>query len=191
MPVSLADGTTLRLRIGTPEDEDELLAGFEEFSDESRYRRFFTAKPHLSEPMLEHLVAVDLERHVAIAAFDPARPSAAGGADGAGVGVVRIIRDDPAGGEAEFSIAVIDAYQRHGVGRVLMEAAAVVAEHLGIHHIHGTVLAENLAMRQLATSLGAERTEVDDPSILDYEIDVGAVLAEIDEPRRRELGRLW
>jgi protein lysine acetyltransferase len=189
--VSLADGTHLRLRIATPADEGELLAGFEEFGDESRYRRFFTAKPHLTEPMLEHLVAVDRERHVAIAAFDPQRTSSAGGGDGAGVGVVRIIRHDVHATQAEFSIAVVDAYQHRGVGRLLMEAAVVVSDVLGIRRLRGSVLAENLTMRRLATSLGAERAEVDDPAVLDYEVDVVRLLGELDDEWRKELATLW
>jgi GNAT superfamily N-acetyltransferase len=189
--VSLADGTRLSLRIATPADEGELLAAFEEFGDESRYKRFFTAKPYLSEPMLEHLVAVDRERHIAIAAFDPQWPSSAGGEDGAGVGVVRIIRHDAGADRAEFSIAVIDAYQHRGIGRLLMESAAVVSERLGIRRLRGSVLAENVTMRRLATSLGAERTEVDDPAVLDYEIDVSQVLDALDDERRKELALLW
>jgi GNAT superfamily N-acetyltransferase len=189
--MSLADGTRLRLRVATPADEGELLAGFEEFGDESRYKRFFTAKPYLSEPMLEHLVAVDRERHIAIAAFDPQRRSSAGGEDGAGVGVVRIIRHDAGAHRAEFSIAVIDAYQHRGVGRLLMEAAAVVSDLLGIRRLRGSVLAENVTMRRLAASLGAERTEVDDPAVLDYEVDISRVLEQLDDRRRKELAALW
>jgi GNAT superfamily N-acetyltransferase len=189
--VVLPDGAPLRLRIGTPDDEGELLAGFAELGAESRYRRFFTAKPHLSESILEHLVAVDRERHVAIGAFDPARPSAAGGSDGAGVAVVRIIRVQPDSEDADFSIAVIDAYQGRGIGPVLMQAAAVVADQIGVKRLHGTVLAENQPMQHLAKSLGAERIAVDDPSIHDYAIDVHAVLAELGEERRVELSRLW
>jgi GNAT superfamily N-acetyltransferase len=187
----LPDGTGLRLRIGTPEDVDELLAGFDQFSDESRYKRFFTAKPHLTEPMLEHLSAVDRERHIAIGVFDPGRPSLAGGEDGAGVGVVRVIRESRDAKEAEFAIAVVDEYQHRGVGRLLMEAAAVVADRLGIVSLHGTVLAENLPMRRLATSLGAAQTEGDDAAVLEYEVDVAGALAALPADRRQALDSLW
>jgi GNAT superfamily N-acetyltransferase len=187
----VSDGTCLRLRIGTPEDVAELLAGFERFSDESRYKRFFTAKPHLTEPMLEHLVAVDRERHVAIGAFDPACPSPAGGEDGAGIGVVRVIRETGDAKQAEFSISVVDDYQHRGVGRVLMEAAAVVADRLGIVSLHGTVLAENLPMRRLALSLGATQNEVEDAAVLEYEVDVAETLAALPADRRQALESLW
>jgi GNAT superfamily N-acetyltransferase len=190
--VSLADGSPLRLRIGTPADQGDLLAGFEEFSDESRYRRFFTAKPHLSEPMVEHLVAVDRERHIAIAAFDPTRRSAAGGVDGAGVGVVRLIRHDASDDHAEFSIAVIDSFQHRGVGRMLMAAAAVVAERIGIRHLRGTVLAENRGMRALAVSLGGvAHVAPDDQGVLDYQIEVVPVVEQLDADLRAELAEIW
>jgi GNAT superfamily N-acetyltransferase len=189
--LSLADGTPLRLRIGTPGDEGELLAMFQEFGAESRYRRFFTAKPRLTRPLLDHLVAVDRERHVAIAAFDSSRPSAAGGVDGAGVGVVRIVRSDADEDDAEFSIAVIDAYQGRGVGRCLLQAAAVVADQIGIRTLRGSVLAENLPMRRLALSLGATVAEVDDPAVLEFVLDVGAMLDAIDDVRRKELATIW
>jgi GNAT superfamily N-acetyltransferase len=187
----LPDGTCLRLRIGTPEDVAELLAGFERFSDESRYKRFFTAKPHLTEPMLEHLSAVDRERHIAIGAFDPGCPSPAGGEDGAGIGVVRVIRESRDAKEAEFSIAVVDAYQHRGVGRLLMQAAAVVADRLGIASLHGTVLAENLPMRRLASSLGATQTEGEDAAVLEYEVDVAEALAGLPADRQEALDSLW
>jgi hypothetical protein len=45
----LADGTSVRLRLLRREDRAKLLAGFARLSDESRYSRFFTATPRLSE----------------------------------------------------------------------------------------------------------------------------------------------
>jgi RimJ/RimL family protein N-acetyltransferase len=183
--VTLRDGSTLRLRLGTPADADELLAGFKELSDESRYRRFFTAKPQLTEATFEQLTHVDREHHVAIGAFDPATPSSVGGADGIGVGVARVIRDGDQPESAEFAIAVIDPYQRRGIGHELLQAALVVSDRLGVRWLRGTVLAENQPMRRLAMALGAERTPNADPGMLEYTFDVPAVVGALDSERRR------
>ena len=64
----LRDGTPVRLRVIGPADRARLAEGFAKLAPESRYRRFFTAVPRLSERMLERLVATDGYNHVAIGA---------------------------------------------------------------------------------------------------------------------------
>jgi hypothetical protein len=45
---TLRDGSRIRIRPLEPDDRDELAAGFERLSPESRYRRFFGPMKQLS-----------------------------------------------------------------------------------------------------------------------------------------------
>src|SRR5664280_2084082 len=70
LPVAavLRDGTPAVVRAGgAPGDRDLLLAGFEQFSAASRYHRFLTVVPTLTEGMLHRLVdEVDGRDHVVV-----------------------------------------------------------------------------------------------------------------------------
>ena len=66
------------------DDAPGLAEAFEQLSETSRYRRFFTAKPHLSEQTLAFLTDVDHHDHEALVAVAPD--------SGQLVGVARFIR---------------------------------------------------------------------------------------------------
>jgi GNAT superfamily N-acetyltransferase len=51
--------------------------------------------------------------------------------------------------QAELAVAVVDRWQRHGVGRRLLEALGDLAVELGYVEIYGDVLAENEVMVRL------------------------------------------
>ena len=65
---TLTDGTPVRLRPLGPADRERLRAGFERLSPESRYRRFLSPTPRLTERMLTYLTDTDGWNHVAIVA---------------------------------------------------------------------------------------------------------------------------
>src|SRR5680860_710762 len=56
---TLEDGTTLVIRPIRPEDKPLLLDGFNRLSERSRYFRFFTKLPTLSDNQLHYLTEVD------------------------------------------------------------------------------------------------------------------------------------
>ncbi len=92
--VTLPDETTVGIRLADQADRDALLAGFERLSPTSRFRRFFTGIPYLSDQMVDRLTAIDQHHHVAVGVFDPTRPSDIDRPDGLGVGVGRYIVSD-------------------------------------------------------------------------------------------------
>ncbi len=148
-----------------PDDGDKLRAAFERLSPESRYRRFFTAMPHLSESMLHHLLDVDGVDRVAWAAIDP-------DAEGEpGVGVARYFRLDGRPDAAEMAVAVVDDYQHRGVGSLLLRHLNQTAREQGITHFVGTVLADNRPMLDLLESVGGSYL-LEDPGVLRLEIDI-------------------
>ena len=93
------------VRAIAPEDRDELAAGFERLSPESRYRRFFGAMPRLSSRDLDRLTQVDHHDHEALVAVEEA--------SGRGVAVARFVRTQP--DEAEPAVVVADDWQRRGL----------------------------------------------------------------------------
>jgi GNAT superfamily N-acetyltransferase len=176
LEVTLDDGTHLRLRLGTPADREALAAGFERLSSASRLHRFFTAMPRLAPHFLDHLVDVGGDRHVAIAAMDVGREAEAGEpGDGLGVGVARYIVDAKDPTRAEAAVAVVDAYQRRGIGRLLVEALVAHAASHGVRTFTAHVLVQNEGMRRLLTELGAKpRPDPDERQLLKLEVPVAA-----------------
>jgi len=125
-------------------DRDALRAGFERLSAESRYRRFFTPMPTLSNRDLDYLTRVDHHDHEALIALDAP--------DGHIVGVARFVRTGP--NEAEPAIVVADDWQGRGLGRRLMGALADRALEEGVSRFRAPVLAENEAALRMLGSLG-------------------------------------
>jgi GNAT superfamily N-acetyltransferase len=145
---TLADGARLTLRPIAPEDREELAAGFERLSPESRYRRFFGPMKELAPGELDHLTQVDHHDHEALVAVDEAT--------GQGVGVARYIRTGPA--EAEPAVVVADAWQRRGVGTRLLHLLADRAREEGIAVFRAPVLARNDEALALLRRLGETHT---------------------------------
>ncbi len=145
----LADGTAVRLRLLRPDDREKLLAGFAELSDASRYTRFFTAMPDLSDRMLERLLHTDERDHLAIAAEAGDVPSASA----PGYGVARFIRLEETPDVAEAAVVVIDRMQRRGLGKLLLARLAVAARERGITRFRAEVLRTNRAVVALLDDL--------------------------------------
>jgi GNAT superfamily N-acetyltransferase len=110
--LKLADGAEVVIRALQREDRAGLKAAMARLSDESRYLRFATAKPRLSERELDHLVDVDHHGHEALVAIDAAT--------GEGVAVVRYVRLNGEPGAAEVAATVIDDWQGRGLGGAML-----------------------------------------------------------------------
>ncbi len=96
--ITLRSGHRGLVRALRPEDAPGLAEAFEQLSETSRYRRFFTAKPHLSEQCLAFLTAVDHHDHEALVAVAPGSGQLAG--------VARFIRSPRAPDFAELAVTV-------------------------------------------------------------------------------------
>ncbi|GAA5137341.1 GNAT family N-acetyltransferase [Pseudonocardia adelaidensis] len=115
---------------------DAVFAGL---SPRSRYLRFHSPVPHLPESVRARLVDVDGRRHAAVVAE----------AGGLGpIGLAQLFGDGH--GTADIAVAVMDAWQRRGIGRRLLTALAALAEEIGYTELRGSVLPENVAMQRLA-----------------------------------------
>jgi len=118
---------------------DEVFAGL---SAQSRYLRFHSPVSQLSGPMRRRLTDLDGRHRAAVVA------EAADGPTRTPIGLVRLA--EIGDGSADVAIAVVDAWQRRGIGGRLLGAAVELAETLGYTELRGLVLPENDAMRQMA-----------------------------------------
>ena len=78
---------------------------------------------------------------------DTGRPEMSA-SDGAPVGIARFVRTDDESA-AEVTVAVVDAWQHHEVGTVLLAALARRAGELGVRRLHGDVASDNFAVLEM------------------------------------------
>ena len=146
----LKDGSELRARPIRPEDEDLLQDTFSRMSERSVYFRFFSPLKRLPDSLAHKLSHVDYSDRFALVATGQA-----GGA-GSDQRILGVARYDRAPGTeiAEVAVAVVDEYQRQGLGAGLLAALAQVAGEHGIKSFTLIVLPENQSMFKLLASMG-------------------------------------
>lgn len=153
------------MRLIRPEDKGLLVEGFEHMSFESRRLRFMGARSCLSEKDLSLFTDVDQEDHIAIGAqdLDTLRP----------MGTARCIRA-PGTTRAEAAVTIVDEYQHHGLGTLLLRRVAEAARERGITTLRFVMSSDNGCMRHLAERLGGiGRTRMEQGSVtLDIELGV-------------------
>jgi RimJ/RimL family protein N-acetyltransferase len=165
---SLKDHTVLRLRQLGPADADELRSAFSRLSPQSRYMRFFSPVPRLSDTMLRRLTNTDGWNHLALLAEtipvydEPPEP----------LGVARFYRLQDRPDTAEVAVTVIDEAQRRGLGALLLRALARLARNRGIDRFVASVLDENLPMKALIHQAGRIASVKRDGSLLLYEFEL-------------------
>lgn len=149
--VSRRDGTRTRIRPMRPEDSALEQRFFDGLSERSRYLRFQHHLPELSPRMIERFTQLDYDRELALVALDPS------GREFIAVGRYVPLGD---GMNAEFALAVADAWQGRGLGSILLERLARCAREAGYDALIGMVLNANRGMLDVAKRLGFEPGEV-------------------------------
>jgi acetyltransferase len=152
--VRLADGREVVLRPVLEFDAGAEQRFFSQaLSPASRLRRFHFGLRELPPSMLRAMTEVDHDDHVALIAegfadADDDAPTI--------VADARYVRGPrgPGCAEAEFAIAVADAWQGVGLGRLMMERLARHAARQGLKRLVGDVLPGNRAMAATVASLG-------------------------------------
>ena len=156
--------TDLDIRPIRADDKAQLKAGFERLSQTSRYRRFLSPHDELSDEELRYFTEIDHHDHEALVAINPHT--------GEGVGVARYVRSEEDPHVAELAVAVVDDWQRRGVGTRLATALADRAREEGITAFTGLVLADNQLMLNLADELGQARTGPSEHGTVELAIDL-------------------
>jgi RimJ/RimL family protein N-acetyltransferase len=145
----LRDGSSIRCRPLRASDRSKLLDGFEHFSADSRYRRFFTPTPRLSPSMLQRLFDLDGHDRYAVGA----ERLRMGWLPGAGLGIARFIRLPESRDVAEIAVSIVDEVQGQGLGTVLLYELSAAARAHGITRFAAWVQADNEPMKALVRKL--------------------------------------
>lgn len=146
MVVTLADGSSVRIRRIRPSDKAELQAGLGRLSERSRYSRFLTPKERFSAAELRYLTDVDGMGHYALVATPLEAP-------GRIVAVGRWVRLAERPDTAEAAIVVADCLQRNGLGRELGRRLADAAARRGVRRFTATMLGSNVAASKLLAAM--------------------------------------
>jgi len=162
----LSDGSVLRIRPIAPADRHRHWRFVCSLSLQSRYHRLMSAR-NLLPGELRRMVEIDYRREMALVAV------LGEGVEEQELGVARYVRIEPdelpqgrtgsgsrtgsgtdAGAAAEFAIIVTDAWQRRGIGELLLRSLLDAAADAGLTHLGGITLATNVRMIRLARRLG-------------------------------------
>jgi RimJ/RimL family protein N-acetyltransferase len=146
--IELSDRTKVQLRQIAAEDEPLLHDAVAAMSERTVYFRFFSPIKRMSDAMAHRLAVVDYHDRFAIVATSN-KPT---GKERI-VGVARYDRA-PQTDVAEVAVAVIDEFQRRGLGSVLLAELARVARSNEIRTFQLIVLPENREMLGLLRKMG-------------------------------------
>ena len=145
--LELTHGTKVLVRPIVPEDEPLLHEAVAAMSERTVYFRFFSPLKRMPDALAHRLAVVDYNDRFALVATDKPR-----GKERI-VGVARydrVVNTDV----AEVAVAVIDEFQRRGLGSALMTILGKVATEHGIKTFTLVVLPENQQMLGLLRKMG-------------------------------------
>ncbi|THJ04799.1 GNAT family N-acetyltransferase [Nocardioides sp.] len=140
--VLLRDGRTAHIRPIHPDDEQLLVEFYSRVSDQSKYYRFFSPMPTLSERDVRRFTHVDHRDRVALVMILQGRMIAVGRYD--------VIEAS----EAEVAFLVEDEHQGRGIAQLLLEHLAEAAREHGVERFTAEVLPDNHRMIQTFRDAG-------------------------------------
>ena len=146
--LELSDGTRVHVRPIVPEDEPLLIEAVDAMSERTVYFRFFSPLKRLPDALAHRLAVVDYNDRFALVGttHKPAGRERI-------VGVARYDRVTNTD-VAETAVAVVDEFQRRGLGSALLAILAKVARDHGIKTFTLIVLPENQQMLGLLRKMG-------------------------------------
>jgi len=159
-PAVLRDGRRVRIRPITPADKARIVEAMGAMSARSRFLRFHAPRTGFTKEELRRLTELDFENQVAwgaIAEDEPGRP---------GIAAARFSRDPAVPDTADFSITVVDAWQRCGLGSLLLQTLLVSAAELRLRRLRGTVLRDNTAALRMFERFGGQPNRSDRDAVV-------------------------
>ncbi len=146
--LELTDGTKVHVRPIVPEDEPLLIEAVAAMSERTVYFRFFSPMKRLPDALAHRLAVVDYQDRFALVGttHKPAGRER----------IIGVARYDRAANTdvAETAVAVVDEFQRRGLGSALLAILAKVARDHGIKTFTLIVLPENQQMLGLLRKMG-------------------------------------
>src|SRR5215469_12413608 len=143
----LPGGESVIVRATSPQDAGRLQAYMRNLSVSTRRNRFLGAVSELTPAELDRLTHMNGPGELALIAFANARGEMAMIAE-----AVQAIASE--GQRCEIALSVTDAWQRKGVGTLLLSNMERSARLLGARYLVGDVLRTNDAMKGLAGKTG-------------------------------------
>jgi acetate---CoA ligase (ADP-forming) len=158
--VVLKDGSTVRIRPATRQDQERVEDYFIGLSDESRRLRFWSPSVDVTT-QARRTVDVDNIDHLTLLAT-------LGGDGGRVVGGAQYYREEGTA-RAEVSMSVADEFQGHGLGSILLGHIAQAARESGVQRFFASVLPENHRMIGLFRDSGFITTIHAKPGLVEVE----------------------
>ncbi len=170
-PITLSDGRVVTFGPVTPAAKALIQAAMGTLSPETSRHRFFNVRHQLSDLELDRLTDMDGWDRFAIGA---AAMHAEGSVEGVGVARLHRLANQPEA--AEMALVVVDAFQRRGIGKRLLDALSNAALARGIDRLTGIVLNDNAAMLGLLKRHAPGRVSFGAPSgdHLEFELRLAA-----------------
>jgi len=138
-----------------------VLVVFDGLRARSRELRFMSPKFRLTVTDLCHLTHVDGHDRVALVAELP---------DGRPIGIARFVRNDTDSSAADVAVAVVDRWQRRGIGRQLARALAEYADGVGVRRFTVDMMRKNTGALRLMHHAGDVRPVSVDEYSAEYEV---------------------
>jgi GNAT superfamily N-acetyltransferase len=137
------EGKRIRIRTACKRDREKLIKFYESLSTETIYNRFMGIIRYF-DPYVDDL----LKRYKSIVIVAEDEET------GDIVGVSEAVGDEK--GSAESGIAVLERYQRKGIGTALAKAIVEESRRAGFKTLYGYILSENIGAYKLAKKFGAK-----------------------------------
>jgi GNAT superfamily N-acetyltransferase len=149
----LRDGRPVKIRALRPDDETGMLAAIDRTGTESLKRRFFVTKRQFSDKETAFFMNIDFVNHVALVA----EIDEDGGTAIVGGGRYVVVES----GQAEVAFTVVDAFQRQGIGAILVRHVVGLALAAGLKQLSADVLRDNRAMLNVLGKFGFQTRGMD------------------------------
>lgn len=169
-PWTATDGTQLLIRPIRPEDEPMMVGFHHQLTEETVYARYFAHLGLSQRTAHERLTRVcfnDYDREIALVAEATDRAT-----DEDSIVAVGRLSKSHIGRSGEFSLLVVDRWQRRGLGRELLGRLVRIAKDEGLERIWADMLAVNIGMRRVAEALGFTITGAPEDGTLRAELDL-------------------
>ncbi|MDO9494378.1 MAG: GNAT family N-acetyltransferase, partial [Nocardioides sp.] len=172
--VLLRDGRTAHIRPIAANDADLLVEFYSRVSDESKYYRFFSPMPRLSEKDVARFTQVDHQDRVAFVLMLQGQMIAVGRFD--------VVKP----GEAEVAFLVEDQHQGRGIAQLLLEHLAQAGRERVDERFVAEVLPDNHRMIQIFRDAGYRIASEYDEGVLMLEFSIDPTETAIGVMRGRE-----
>lgn len=178
----LPDGEPVNVRPIRPHDADALRDFFRGLSGQSRRNRFLGAVNELPPCEIARFAGMDQPDQLALVAF-------VGRDRYATIIAEAIYVIAPKSTRCEFAVSVTDAWQRRGLGTLLLRLVECRARLTGARHLFGDVLCTNDPMKGFARAMGfLLRSPVTDARLVEVVKDLG--LPQIGTPCNEQFAQL-